>query len=41
MKRMYAVSTRLDMTDELKRYLEDYIAFYNSIERRVFYDMNW
>lgn len=39
MKRMYAVSTRLDMTDELKRYLEDYIVFYNSIERRVFYDI--
>lgn len=39
MKRMYAVSTRLDMMDELKEYLEEYIAFYNSIERRVFYDI--
>lgn len=39
MKRMYAVSTRLDMTDGLKEYLEDYIVFYNSIERRVFHDL--
>lgn len=39
MKRVYAVSTRLDMTDELKGYLGDYIRFYNSIERRVFYDI--
>lgn len=39
MKRMYAVSTRLDMTDELKRYLKDYIVFYSSIQRRMFYDL--
>ena len=39
MKRIYAVSTRLDMTDELKGYLENYIRFYNSIQRRMFYDL--
>lgn len=39
MKRIYAVSTRLDMTDELKEYLGSYIAFYNSIQRRMFHDI--
>lgn len=39
MKRMYAASTRLEMADELKEYLSDYIRFYNSIQRRVFYDL--
>lgn len=39
MKRMYAVSTRLEMTGELKEYLSNYIRFYNSIQRRMFYDL--
>lgn len=39
MKRMYTVSTRLEMTCELKTYLEDYIRFYHSIQRRMFYDL--
>lgn len=39
MKRMYAVSTRLEMTGELKTYLDVYITFYNSIQRRMFYDI--
>lgn len=39
MKRVYAVSTRLEMTGELKAYLEDYIIFYNSIQRRMFHDL--
>lgn len=38
MKRIYAVSTRLEPSDELKKYLNDYFMFYNSVQRRVFYD---
>lgn len=39
MKRVYAISTRLNLTDELKYYLESYIKDYNIIQRRIFYDL--
>lgn len=39
MKRIYAVSTRLEMTEELKAYLEEYVVFYNSVQRRMFHDI--
>lgn len=38
MKRMVAVQTRLKLSFELKDYLDDYIVFYNQIQRRVFQD---
>lgn len=39
MERTYAISTRLEMTADLRSYLVDYIKFYNSIQRRVLYDL--
>ena len=38
MKRMYAVSARLESADSLKEYLQDYSMRYNSIQRRMFHD---
>lgn len=39
MNRMYAASTRLEMTPELKEYLGQYIGFYNRIHRRMYHDL--
>ena len=39
MERMIAVQTRLVLSSELKEYLNEYITFYNHIQRRVFQDL--
>lgn len=39
MKRMVAVQTRLEVSSELKEYLDEYIVFYNRIQRRVLQDL--
>lgn len=39
MERIITIQTRLELSAKLKRYLSDYIKFYNLIERRVFQDL--
>lgn len=39
MERMVAVRTRLEVSSEVKKYLNEYIIFYNRIQRRVFQDL--
>lgn len=39
MKRMVAVQTRLELSSDLKEYLDEYIVFYNRIQRRMFQDL--
>lgn len=39
MKRVFAVQTRLNLSSDLKDYLNEYITFYNRVQRRVFQDL--
>lgn len=40
MERVYAVSTRLHLTEEWMEYLKEYIKFYHVVQRRIFQDLN-
>lgn len=39
MERIMTIQTRLELSSELKEYLDEYIIFYNRIQRRIFQDL--